>query len=62
MHCRLHVPLLALLVGFAGIACAADKAEKAKKWVLGKFKDQTEIVGDIIAPIDVEWEAMSDRS
>ena len=37
-------------------------AEKPKKWVLGKFKDQTEIVGDIIAPIDVEWEVMSDRS
>ena len=32
--------------------------QKAKPSPLGLLKDQIEITGDIISPIDVEWEAM----
>jgi len=30
----------------------------AKRSIIGIWKGQTEILGDIIAPIDVEWEAL----
>ena len=34
-------------------------ADKGPKWVAGKFKDSAKIVGDIVAPLDEPWEALS---
>lgn len=34
-------------------------SEKSKGWRLGLFHDQCEIIGDLVAPLDVTWEAIS---
>ena len=31
--------------------------EPDKKWVLGQFRDQGRIVGDVLAPFDEPWES-----
>lgn len=37
----------------------ASPATDEKRWKLGQFEGTVTIVGDIIGPLDVEWEALS---
>src|SRR5437660_1596440 len=30
--------------------------KQPRKWIPGQFRDEVKVVGDIVSPLDVEWE------
>jgi prevent-host-death family protein len=52
-------PMLLTKRGKPTVMVAPPPVETPRTWIPGQFRDKCEIVGDVIAPLDESWEALS---
>lgn len=59
---RTGEPLLLTKRGKPTAMVGPAPAEPKKKWPLGLFRNEDTVVGDLVEPLDLEWEALTDSA